>query len=166
MRDVYKNPLFYYVLVPVVIGLWPLLLWRVYLPRTQEGWANDQAQYMDAGTYVDMILDLDPERLDIADANSVTEEFDYAIAVDRVANLCRIPTGNYRLQAGRVLTTGGQKSETAKVTLSGVDIHRVARFLSTIQSVWTSLQCDKVKLTAKPGVRDRWDIELDFKYFY
>ena len=32
MKDVYKNPILYYILVPVVVALWPLLVWSVYLP--------------------------------------------------------------------------------------------------------------------------------------
>jgi len=36
MRDLHKNPMFYYILAPVVLGLWPLLVYASYLPKSQE----------------------------------------------------------------------------------------------------------------------------------
>ena len=36
MRDLYKNPIFYYVLVPILAGLWPLLV-RGVLPPGMQG---------------------------------------------------------------------------------------------------------------------------------
>jgi hypothetical protein len=52
------------------------------------------------------------------------------------------------------------------VVLKEVDITKFAKFLSTIQLRWANLQCVKVKLTKKKGLRDTWDVDLDFKYFY
>jgi hypothetical protein len=36
MREVYKNPMLYYLLIPVLVGIWPLLVWGVYLPRAEQ----------------------------------------------------------------------------------------------------------------------------------
>ena len=38
MKDIHKNPIFYFLVVPVIIGIWPLLVCAVYLPRTQSSW--------------------------------------------------------------------------------------------------------------------------------
>ena len=36
MKDLTKNPFFYYVLVTALVALWPLLLWAAFLPKAQE----------------------------------------------------------------------------------------------------------------------------------
>jgi len=36
MKDLTKNPFFYYVLVPALVALWPLLLRAAFLPKAQE----------------------------------------------------------------------------------------------------------------------------------
>ena len=36
MKDLTKNPFFYYVLVPAVVALWPLLIWAAFLPKAQQ----------------------------------------------------------------------------------------------------------------------------------
>ena len=48
MKDIYKNPIFYYILVPVLITLWPLLIWGVYLPEAERSWKDDEADYKKA----------------------------------------------------------------------------------------------------------------------
>jgi len=166
MKDIYKNPIFYYILVPVVVALWPLLVWSVSLPKAERGWDLETTQYNKAQSLILEILTLDPDRLKFADANDADAEFNYANAVDRVATLCRIPPGNYKLSSGIVITSGEQKSQSAKVVLNNVDITKFAKFLSTIQLRWTNLQCTKVKLTKDKSLPDMWKMDLDFKYYY
>jgi hypothetical protein len=166
MRDIFKNPILYYILAPIATGLWPLLLWAVYLPASQRNWDLEQGQYKQGQTLIAEILALDPDRLAFVGVNNAVNDFSYAPAVDRVANLCKIPSNSYRLSAGGIMTSSGKKSQTAKVVLTNVDIVRFARFLSTIQSLWVNLQCDKVKLTQKESSPDQWTIELDLKYYY
>jgi len=166
MKELYRNPTLYYVIVPVIVSLWSLLIWGVYLPDAEHKWQAEKAQYGKTEKIIAEILPLDPERLEFADAETATTEFDYAIAVEKTASLCRIPSTNYRLSSGVIMTSGGQKSQNAKVTLKDVDITKFAKFLSTIQLRWANLQCMKVKLTKKKGLRDAWDVDLDFKYYY
>lgn len=166
MKDIYKNPILYYALAPVIVGLWPLLLLAVYLPASQRNWRLEQQQYKQGQMLIAEILSLDPDRLAFVDPKNVSAEFSYANAVDRVANLCRVPSSSYKLSSGRITTSGGQKSQSAKVILTDVDIVRFAKFLSTIQSLWANLQCDKVKLTKREGLPDLWEVDLDFKYSY
>ncbi|HUV41153.1 MAG TPA: hypothetical protein VMW23_05145, partial [Sedimentisphaerales bacterium] len=63
MRNIYKNPVFYYVLVPAVTALWPLLVWGVYLPRAQRSWDSEMQEYSQAQTVMADIRTLDPDRL-------------------------------------------------------------------------------------------------------
>ncbi len=64
------------------------------------------------------------------------------------------------------MTIGGQKSQSANVSLSQIDIVKFAEFLSTIQLRWANLQCNRVKLTKKQGLPDVWDVDIEFKYYY
>jgi len=166
MKDIYRNPIFFYVLVPVVIGLWPLLVWTVYLPAGQRSLDADCANYTKAKKTIQAILELDPARLEFAAGRIGDAEFDYTNAVNKVSQLCGISSAKYRLSSGIIMTSGGQKTQNAKLTLKGLSITRFARFLSTIQLRWTNLQCTKIKLTKKKDLPDNWDVDLDFKYYY
>jgi hypothetical protein len=166
MKEIYKNPVFYYVLAPVLAALWPLMVWGVYLPAAQHNWQTEKMQYLDAQNVIMEILTLDPDRLKFADAQETAAEFDYASAIEKVASLCGISSASYKLSSGIMLTSGGQRSQSAKVSLDRVSIKTFAQFLSTIQLRWANLQCAGVKLKKDKGLPDVWDVDLDFKYYY
>ena len=165
MKDIYKNPFLYYILVPAVIALWPLFIRTVRLPNAEQSWENEKAQYTKSQKVMAEILTIDPDRLEFVDSKDAAE-FDYAIAVEKTAGLCKIAPSNYKLSSGILITSGGQKSQNAKVVLKQVGIAKFAKFLSTIQLRWANLQCTKVKLTKKKGLADTWDADIEFKYYY
>ncbi len=166
MKEIYKNPIFYYVLTPVLVALWPLLVWGFYLPRAEKNWNIEKKQYADSQNTITEILNLDPERVEFANTKNAKAEFDYAGAVEKIASLCQIPTSSYKLSSGMIVTTGGQKSQSAKVNLKQVDVVKFTRFISMIQLRWAKLQCSQVKLEKKKGLPDTWDIDLEFKYYF
>ena len=167
MKDIYKNPILYYILVPIVVALWPLFVRGVYLPDAEDNWQAEKAQYNKAQDIMAEILARDPDRLEFADLKAGAAEFDYAIAVEKVASLCGIPSTNYKLSSGIIITTGGRKSQNATVALRDVDIAKFTRFLSTIQFRRANLQCVQLrKLKKKKGLPDKWDVDLEFKYYY
>lgn len=165
-KDIYSNSTLYYILVPIAVALWPLLIWGVYLPNAERSFKSEAADYKKAQAIITEILAIDPDRLEFADPNRPAAEFDYAIAVEKIAGLCGIPPANYRRSSGMIIKSGGQKSQTAKVILKDVEITRFAEFLAKIQLRWANLQCTRVKLTKKKGLLDRWDADMDFKYYY
>ena len=166
MKDIYKNPISYYIVTPVIVILWPLFVWVIYLPAAEKGVIDQQAQYRKAEAAMMEILTLDPDRRELADANNVGAEFTYAGAIDNVARSCGIPTSMYKLSSDTLQTTSGQKSQSASVSLKQIDIVKFAGFLSMIQLRWANLQCNRVKLTKKPGLPDMWDVDIEFKYYY
>lgn len=166
MQEFYKNPLVYYVLVPALICFWPLLVWAYYLPRAEATWDKDRQLYSEATNLMVEILNKDPERLETAVDTQKLGKFTYYDAVNRVANLCRIPSASLELNTGGMVTSGNRETQQARVNLGDVGIVQAARFLSTIQSMWVNLTCDRVKLTKKEGMPDQWDISLNFKYDY
>ncbi len=165
MKDIYKNPILYYILVPAIVSLWPLFVWAIYLPAAEESIDDQLAQYRKAEAIMMEILTLDPDRAK-ADANDDPNGFTYDRAVGKVAGACGIPSSKYKLNPGMPMTTGGQKNQSATVSLKQINIVKLAEFLSKIQLRWANLQCNRVKLTKKQGLPDMWDVDIEFKYYY
>lgn len=166
MNQIHKHPLFYYVVFPVAVAMWPLFIATIYLPRAESKWKQEQGQYEKAQQIIAGILTKDPDRLKSTGEINKAGEFDYAAAINKIAALYAIPPENYQISSGIMMSTAGQKSQSAKVLLKQIDIKRFANFLSTMQVRWANLQCTQVKLTKKKGLPDKWDIDLDFKYYY
>jgi hypothetical protein len=158
--------MFYYVIAPVIAALWPIVIWGVYLPGAHGSFGEDKNQYEKAQPIISELLVVDPERLNAAQEKGVSSEFDYATAVQKTAEFCSVPAGNYKLSSAAIVTTEGQKSQSASVSLKDVDVTKATRFLSTIQLRWSGLQCTKVTLKKKKGLPDSWDVDFTFKYFY
>jgi len=169
MKDIYKNPILYYVAVPVLVGLWPLLVRAIYLPAAQQRVTEQMGQYKEKGEPLMMeILTLDPARSDSAEPNETDAAFSYSGAVDKFARLCGISAANYAVRTGMTVTMREQESQTANVDLKQVDIAKFAKFLSLIQLRYAGLQCESVKLTKKENLPDNnmWDVDIRFKYYY
>jgi hypothetical protein len=166
MKEIYKNPLFYYVLVPVLVALWPLLVWAVYLPNADRSWEQDVEQYQKAVGTIEEILKLNPERLDTAGARTGDDQFEYAVAIDKIARLCQISYGDYELSSKPPRKSKGRKTQSCHVILKQVDITSLAKFVSTLQLSWPKLRCDQLKLAKVKGLKDAWKVDLDFMYIY
>ena len=93
MKDIYKNPIVYYILIPVIVALWALSVWAVRLPEAERSLKREQGEYSKAQNIMLEILLLDDARLEFTDTNSAPAEFAYVSAVAKVAGFCRIPSG-------------------------------------------------------------------------
>ena len=166
MKDIYKNPILYYILVPAIVSLWPLFVWAIYIPASENNMKDQQAQTRKAEAIMMDILTLDPDRRQFADSNDVGIEFTYAKEIDRVARSCGIQPGKYKLNSGMLVPSREQKSQSASVNLKQIGINKFAEFLDKIQVRWANLQCNRVKLTKKQGMPNIWDVDIEFKYYY
>ncbi len=166
MKEVYKNPILYYVAVPALVALWPVVICFVYLPNAEKTLGDEMKSYSEAQRKMAGILLLDPGRLDSGDPNAGGADFNYLVEVEKMARLCEIPAANYSFGSRPPRDPSGQKSQIANVELKDIDITRFARFLSTLQLRWANLQCEKVSLEKKKGRPDKWDVDLGFKYYY
>jgi len=166
MRDIHRNPMLYYVLIPVCVAAWPLLVWAVYLPKAEQQWDRDQESYAEAINYMLEIHHKDPDRLKAAEGARDVGKFTYPEAVNRAANLCRIPSSGVGQSTGNTVGTGKNRTRQARVNLTDISIVQGAKFLDTILSEWVHLSCERVKLSKKKGMPDQWDMDLTFKYDY
>ncbi|MHC4475580.1 MAG: hypothetical protein ACYTEL_08035 [Planctomycetota bacterium] len=166
MRDIFKNTTLYYILVPVMVGLWPLLVWAVYLPKAKSSWDKEKDKYNEGQVVIEEILQRAPDRLESADLGQTIEKFEYAPAIAEVAGLSGISASNYQLTEGTPRPSQGRTLQTCHVVLKQTDMKRFAEFLSTLQLRWTDLECDRAVFTKKKGLPDAWKVDLDFKYYY
>ena len=167
MKELIKNPLFYYILIPVAALCWPLLVSAYYLPSSKAKFQEEKKQFEQTEKLIERILALEPERLEYVKADKKTAEFDYANAIDTVRNLCNIPVENCKVSSSMVVQSrGGQKTQDASVVLDKIDIEKFAKFLSMMQMRWSNLQCTQLKLTKVEGAPDIWRIDMRFKYYF
>jgi hypothetical protein len=166
MRDIYRNPMLYYVLIPVLVGMWPLLVGVLYLPQAETAREVEAQLCVEGQARVIDILRIDPDRPNMLDKGQKAVAFEYGPAVDRVVNLCRIPSSSYTLTTQLPAVSGGKKRQEGRVTLANVEIAQAAKFLSNIESMWVNLQCEHAKLTKKKGMADLWDVDFRFLYYY
>ena len=162
-----RNPRFYFVAIPAFLLLWPFSLWTIYLPQAKKNWTKQKSQYNEIQTKITEILRVDPERLDFANTKTDKNEFDYASAINRVAGSCSINSQHYTLSSSaKASSSKGETTQSASVALKDVSITQFAKFISTIQIRWANLQCKSIKLTQRKGPKDKWDIKLEFQYFF
>jgi len=166
MKDYYKNPNFYYMLIPLAAALWAVFTWSVSLPAADKNWDRKQKQHKDAGAWITKILELAPERLEYQTQQGAAREFDYASAVEQFAKVCKIPPSDYSLQAGRETKRGGRKTKSATIKIKPIDVGKFAQFLSKILFQWPDLQCEQLKLTKEKGGPDVWKADLKLTYYY
>ena len=167
MRDFYREPVFYYVLAPLLIGLWPLLVWFLYLPAAQRSYEAEKTGLSEAQGAILDILKLDPDRLAIADPNdSQLGKFSYLEAIDTAANLSNISPASRNYTSGQTHEVQGKRTQGARLYLEDVRIAQVAKFLTSIQSTWVNLTCDRINLDKQDDMPDQWDVDIDFTYTY
>lgn len=167
MKEIYKNPVFYYLVVPAVLMLWPVSVGFVYLPAAKEGLAGDIEKYIKAQKVIAQILEMDPDRLNyVKEQEGGKREFDYARAVNNVARSSGIPASAYELSSRPKRSYGGQLVQSCHVSLKEVSIKGFAEFLSKLQFRWPNLQSEKVEISKRGDRPDFWQIKLELKYYY
>lgn len=165
MKKIFQETAFYYIIIPLIVALWPLLVWQRYLPRVSEKWNDEEKQFIEAGDLMKQILYMDGERLNFDDKKR-QDKFDYTTAVDTAARKVGISSADYTISSKPIHGLGRNKTQDCQIVIRETDIERFAKFLSNIQTTWASLQCEKVTLSKKKGLPDSWKIDLTFKYYY
>jgi hypothetical protein len=167
MKDIFKKPIFYYVLVPAVIGLWPVWLLCLGNPASKSNLQKEIKDYNEAEKLIGEILgELDPQRLDYAKTKKGGDTFDFTTAIDQVTRFCRIAPNDYKLSSSPVRNMkGGQKSQDAAITIDRIDIERLAKFLSVMHMRWVNLQCTNLTLIKLKDEKDTWKADVRFIYY-
>jgi hypothetical protein len=165
MKDFLRQSIVYYIAAPVILTLWPLVLWLYYLPHAAATSKTEQKIYTEARQLAEQILTLDPERRTYGNENKAAG-FDYTVAINTAAKKLGIPSANYTISSKPMQRSRDQKTRDCQVTINEIDITNFARFLSNLQLTWANLQCQKVILTKKQDLPDAWKVDLSLKYYY
>jgi hypothetical protein len=163
-KDFYKKSIFYYILVPAVLALWPLSVAIVYLPHTRQAYTKEQKSYKDANEAMFSILSIDPGRSGSSDAKADAGVFAYAVVIGDVARSCGIPTPSISSQPTRMIDN--RKTQEATVILQKVEIAAFANFLSSLQKRWSNLECESIILDKQKGLPDDWKSTVKFRYYF
>ena len=158
MKELFRNPIFYYVAAPLLVAVWPLTVALKYLPKMDESLEDQKTYYVESQALIGEILTLDPDRLSYADAPD-GEAFSYAVVIDKMADNLGIQNA-YTLNE-QVRTKEGQK---AKVKLEDINIQQCTTFLATLQMRWDNLTCSQFTLTKKKKVKDQWTVTMSLAY--
>lgn len=164
MKDIYKNTVLYYILIPVLIAFWPIMIKAVYLPKLVELKQKEQAEFESAQKVADQIIQLDPSRLNVANRENVEVDFDYATVFNKIASQYSIRPNQYSVSEKPAQLSRGKKNQDARVELEGIDLKTFSQFLSTLLQNWSDLECQDIELIQNKGLKDSWNISLRFKY--
>lgn len=167
MKDIYKKPIFYYVLVPILIGLWPIWLLTMGVPGVKDSLKKEIDDYVEAQKLISQILgELDPQRLDYAKSKTTGDAFDFITAIDQVTRMCKIPPTGYRLSSSPLRKVkGGQTNQDASMAIDRIDIEKFTKFLSVMHMRWSNLQCTNATLSKIKGEKDAWKADVRFIYY-
>jgi hypothetical protein len=165
MKDLLRQSIVYYIAAPVILALWPMLLWLYYLPHIVDTLKTEQKIYPEASQLAEQILTLDPERRAYGRQKKAAG-FDYTVAINAAAKKLGIHSANYTVSSKPLQRSRGRKTRDCQVTINEIDITNFARFLSNLQLTWANLQCQKVILTKKQDLPDAWKVDLSLKYYY
>jgi hypothetical protein len=161
MKDLYKNPMLYYILIPLISLAWPGAMLFKYLPTMTDQRDTWKEYVADANDRIIEILTLDPERLSYSDEKDTAVEFEYEMALDKVARSLRLSN-----QMSLIPSAKSDSKQGAEVSLKNIDITQCSQFLSKLQMHWDGLSCTRLGLTNKKTTKDRWDVTMAFVYYY
>ena len=159
MKDLYRNPIFYYITAPLLVGIWPLTMAIKYLPEMDQSLEDQKNYYVESETLIEEILTMDPDRLSYVDVNQGDTAFSYAVVIDKLASSLGMRDA-YTLNE-QVRTKDGQK---AKVKLEDISIQQCTKFLATLQMRWDKLKCSQFTLTKKREIKDQWTVTMSLAY--
>ena len=165
MKDLIRQPVFYYIAVPIVLAFWPVLVGLVCMPDTDQRGEVESQNYIDANDIMAEIGRLDPDRLKRRD-DKEGAKFDYTVVMDAAARKIGIPSANYTISSKKIQRRQGAKTQDCQVMIAEIDIQKLSRFLTDLQVTWTNLQCQKLTITKKKGLKDVWKVDMTFKYYY
>ncbi|MHC4551239.1 MAG: hypothetical protein ACYSUT_00520 [Planctomycetota bacterium] len=170
MKDKLKDPNLYYILVPVIAGVWAVLAGLVFYPKSVKAWEDPKngakAEYKQAQDLLQKIIEKKPEILKERLTTDKKGEVDLGQAIDTLCLLFEIPTSKYRHSVRKPITRAGKKSRTATMTIKEVGIGKIGGFVSAMLSLSPGLDCEVISIDKAKTGKDNWNVDLTMKYTY
>lgn len=167
MKIDFKDPNMYYILVPVLAGIWAIAAGLVFYPKSVKAWEESEAQYTKAQDVIDQLVTLQPERLAYkVDASAASEDFDFTKTINEFASALSIPPSNYNLTVRSEANRAGRKTRSASVSIKTIDIEKLSQFLSALLLRWPDLKCDTLSFSKIKDAKNNWQADISLTYFY
>ena len=166
MKALLKNPVLYYIAVPVLVGLWPILVAAVYLPQAKADKQTQIELYKKGQDIIEQIRTLDPDRLKLNEPNGTEVTFTYDVAVNQIAVLCNMTGISIYLKPYYASDNRRPKNPDRQSRLKAGRYHDICKIPFADSDSLAGLQCTNLKMDTKENLPDVWDITIDFKYYY
>jgi hypothetical protein len=167
MRQKISKERLLFLIVPIVVAVWPLWLTFSALPAASKGWDSDVKKIDDARNLITEIMRLDPDRLQNVDAKGALVKFEYPVAVNKVASACNVSPSAYKINVlPAVKPSTGQASQDAIVTIDKVSVTTATEFVSLAEQRYNpNLRCIQLGFKRIRDQKDLWEIDLTFRHF-
>lgn len=167
MKAILKNPNLYYILAPVLAGIWALLAGAVFYPGSVKTYREEaKAEYEQSQDLIEKILTIQPQRLQYSVENASDRPFDFGEVITALTQAFEIPTSRYTLNVRGQVNRGGKDARSATMDIKEIDVERLAQFLSMMLMTWPDLKCEKLSLEKAKTGKDNWNVDLTLTYYY
>lgn len=167
MKEYIKNPLFYYVAVPSLLGIWAIAAGVIVYPRAATTLQQEKEDYTAAQELLAQILAIEPQRLaHQQEKGTVSGDFDFTRMVNDFASLFAIPPANFTLNTRGETRRAGKRARSATLSVRTIDIEKTAKFLSAMLIRWPELQCESLTLEKLPQGKNSWRVDMTLTYYY
>ena len=160
-----KNPNVYYIAVPVIAGLWAVLVGFVFYPGSIEAWEKSQSDFNIVKKQIGDLVVLQPERLAF-DEKTKPEEFDFTKTINDFAGVFSIPDSNYNLTVRGRTKRAGRQTRSATIMIKTIDIEKLAQFLSAMLLRWPELKCEVLSFEKVKNTKNNWKVNMSLTYYY
>ena len=167
MKEYLKNPFFYYIAIPAILGIWAITAGAVLYPRATTSWQMNEEDYVNAQELLTQIIAIEPQRLTHQQKEGgVTGDFDFTQVVNEFASLFSIPPANFTLNTRGETRRAGKRARSATLSIRTIDVEKTAMFLSTMLIRWPDLQCENLTLEKLPQGKNNWRVDMTLTYYY
>lgn len=166
MKDMLKNPNFYYIAAPSAAMIFTLLAGFVFYPGAVKQWKDSETEYNNSKELAEKLLTLQPERLLAAGQVTSGETFDFTVVVNDFAKTFSISPSNYTTSVKSEVKKQGKRARSATVSIKTIGIENLTKFLSTMLARWPDLECDVLSLDKGKAGKDDWKADLSLTYYY
>ncbi len=162
-----KNPLFYYIAVPAVMGLWAFAAGVIFYPKAVSNWKDSREEYKTAQDLMAQIVAIEPQRLAYkAEKGTQVGVFDFTQVINEFATTFSIPSSNFTLNTRGETKRSGKRARSAQFSVKSIDIERLTKFLSTMLIRWPDLQCEIMSIEKLPQGKNNWKVDMTLTYYY
>lgn len=167
IKEYLKNPVFYFIAVPALLGLWALLTAFVFYPAAVQRWNRQKEDYQNAQNLLKELLTIEPQRLTYtAKKDGAEQGFDFSQVVNEFAATFSIPSNDFMLSTRGQTRRAGKLAKSAMLSIKSIDIEKMAKFLSTLLVRWPDLQCEMLTIEKLPQGKNLWKVDMTLTYYY